>query len=175
MLWVRALVFSIVVPGSLAILIPLWIAGFEAPMDGWWQLGWLVFVAGVAIYIRCLRNFVAAGGTPAIFFTRPLRPVLGVEPPRLVQGDIYRYSRNPMYLAVILMALGEAVAFASASIAIYCLSLFVAFHLVVILGEEPHLRARDGVGYDRYCRKVPRWLGLPPRKPADKAGLARQR
>jgi len=158
MLWVRAFVFSVLVPGSVAIWVPLELIGFRTPSDGFWQLGWILFVFGVAIYIRCLRNFVAAGGTPMIFFAQPLKSIVGSEPRRLVQTDFYRYSRNPMYLAVLTIVLGEAIAFRSAQIAIYCVVILVVFHLVVTLIEEPHLRARDGAAYELYCRQVPRWI-----------------
>ena len=161
MLWARAFIFSVLVPGSVAIWAPLDFVGFRPPMDGLWRLGWILFVLGVALYVRCLRNFVAAGGTPMIFFARPLKAIVGSEPRQLVQTDIYKYSRNPMYLAVLTIVAGEAIAFASRSIAIYCVMLFVVFHLVVTLIEEPHLRARDGANYARYCQQVPRWLWFP--------------
>jgi protein-S-isoprenylcysteine O-methyltransferase Ste14 len=163
MRWVQALVFSALVPAVVALVVPMALTGFGAPIGGAWQLGWILFIFGVALYVRCLRNFVTVGGTPAIFFTR-----------RLIRSDIYGLSRNPMYLAVILIVAGEAIVFASVSIAVYGLVLFVAFHLVVMLVEEPHLRARDGAGYQRYCQQVPRWIPLPALKKRS-ASLALQR
>jgi protein-S-isoprenylcysteine O-methyltransferase Ste14 len=159
-LWLRAFIFSIFVPGVVGVWVPLELARFRAPTGGFWQLGWIVFALGVALYVRCLRNFVAAGGTPLIFFAKPLEPVMGSEPQRLVRTDIYKYSRNPMYLAVVTMIAGEAIAFASWQIVVYCGLLFVIFHLVVTLIEEPHLRGRDRLSYEEYCRQVPRWLWL---------------
>jgi protein-S-isoprenylcysteine O-methyltransferase Ste14 len=174
MLWIRAFLFSVLVPGSVAIWVPLDLIGFRTPADGFWQLGWILFVFGVAIYIRCLRNFVAAGGTPMIFFARPLKPIVGSEPQRLVQTDIYKYSRNPMYLAVVTIILGEAIAFASRRIAVYCVVLFIVFHLVVTLMEEPHLRARDGAAYESYCRQVPRWIWFSASPKRSSTGIVRQ-
>jgi protein-S-isoprenylcysteine O-methyltransferase Ste14 len=161
MLWSRALLFSFLMPGSVAFLVPATLTGFSAPLDDWWQLGWILVIFGLALYIRCLRSFVVAKGTPAIFFTWHLRSVIGAEPPVLVRSDVYRLSRNPMYLAVVCMVVGQAIAFASTSVALYALILFVVFHLVVTLVEEPHLRARDRAAFQRYCERVPRWIGLP--------------
>lgn len=161
MMWVRALVFTILVPGFIAFLAPRWIAGPIPLAGGRWQAGWTLIVLGAVLYLIPLSSFLAAGGTPAIFFTRPLRAVLGEEPPVLVRGGLYRYSRNPMYTGVVLAVLGQAVVFAAASLVVYAVALFGAFYLVVVFLEEPHLRRRDPGRFSAYCRSVPRWLGLP--------------
>jgi protein-S-isoprenylcysteine O-methyltransferase Ste14 len=87
--------------------------------------------------------------------------VLGEEPPKLVRNGLYRVSRNPMYLGVVTAVLGQALLYASSRIAWYGAGLWVVFHLVVVLLEEPHLRKVRGAAFDEYCRQVPRWLGLP--------------
>jgi protein-S-isoprenylcysteine O-methyltransferase Ste14 len=126
--------------------------------SGWCVAGWLPVAAGAAIYALCLVRFLASGGTPAIFFTHHLRFAIGEEPARLVQEGLYRISRNPMYVGVVLAVLGQAVLFASPRVAAYGVALGLFFHLVVVFLEEPHLRRERGSSYEDYCRQVRRWL-----------------
>jgi len=128
-----------------------------------WITGWLLIAAGAAIYAACLVRFLASGGIPAIFFTRPVRAIIGEEPHQLVEGWLYSLSRNPMYLAVTLAVFGQAIVHASRPIAIYGALLWLWFHVVVVGLEEPHLEERYGASYEEYCRRVPRWLGVPRR------------
>lgn len=120
--------------------------------------GWLPVVAGASIYFVCLLRFLTAGGTPAIFFTRHLRFLIGEEPAKLVQGGMYRLSRNPMYIGVLLVVFGQAILFGSVRLTEYGLAVALCFHLVVVFLEEPHLRRERGPSYDEYCRQVRRWL-----------------
>jgi protein-S-isoprenylcysteine O-methyltransferase Ste14 len=162
MLWLRGIVFSVLVPGLIAFLVPQWLRTSAAP-GGAWLLGWILFALGAAIYLRCLVDFLLAGATPAIFFTRPARAVLGEEPQRVVRNGLYHYSRNPMYLGVLVAVAGQAVVYRSRAIALYSLAATLFFHGVVILLEEPHLARIRGVVYNDYRRRVPRWLGVPRR------------
>jgi protein-S-isoprenylcysteine O-methyltransferase Ste14 len=140
----------------------LWFRGFipstfygERPIGGgWWMTGWLAVAAGAAIYAVCLVRFLISGGTPAIFFTRHLKFAIGEEPGRLVDGGLYRRSRNPMYLGVVLAVLGQAILFRSIEVAEYGFALWLMFHLVVVLLEEPHRRRERGAAYEEYCRQV---------------------
>jgi protein-S-isoprenylcysteine O-methyltransferase Ste14 len=161
MLWVRGIIFTVLGPVVIGSWLPSVIDPRAHRQPGVYNIGWLVVAAGALIYALCLLRFLAAGGTPAIFFTRHLRFVIGEEPEQLVSSGLYRFSRNPMYLGVLLAVFGQAVAFASLHIAAYGLALFAGFHLVVVLIEEPHLRAKRGPSYELYCQTVPRWLGIP--------------
>jgi protein-S-isoprenylcysteine O-methyltransferase Ste14 len=125
---------------------------------GWHRWGWLILTAGVGLYALCLVQFLAAKGTPAIFFTRHLRFIWGEEPSALVRTGPYLLSRNPMYVSVLLVIFGQAILYASRPVAIYGAAALVCFHLVITLIEEPHLRAREGAAYNEYCRRVRRWL-----------------
>ena len=129
-----------------------------ASLQSGWQWGWLLLIAGIFLYALCLLQFLSAKGTPAIFFTRHLRFVWGEEPPALVRTGPYLLSRNPMYVSVLLVIFGQAILYASRSVAVYGAIVFICFHLVVTSIEEPHLRAREGPAYDDYCRRVRRWL-----------------
>jgi protein-S-isoprenylcysteine O-methyltransferase Ste14 len=162
-LWARGLVFTALVPLVVAGWAPSAIDPFRRIAGGVWNAGWLLVGCGAAIYGVCLIRFLASGGTPAIFFTRPMRAVIGEEPRELVQGWLYSVSRNPMYVGVVLAVIGQAIAFASAAIAEYGAMLWLIFHMVVVALEEPHLRDQFGAPYDAYCRRVPRWLWLRSR------------
>jgi protein-S-isoprenylcysteine O-methyltransferase Ste14 len=157
-LWLRGLVFTLLVPCVVGVYVPhLTYRNLNAP-GGLCNAGWVVVGLGAGIYGVCLFAFLISGGTPAIFFTRHLSFVIGEEPRKLVRDGLYRISRNPMYVGVLLAVLGQAIVFASLRVAYYCAALWLLFHLVVVFLEEPHLRAERGPSYDEYCRQVPRWL-----------------
>jgi len=160
MLLLRGLLFTLLVPGVIAVYVPRLIIGSQPQHGGLWQTGWLPIVFGSVIYFRCLLSFLSANGTPAIFFTRHLQFIIGREPPVLVRNGLYKLSRNPMYLSVVLVIMGQAILYASGTLAVYGIIMFLLFHLVVVLIEEPHLKARDPKSFEQYCREVPRWFGL---------------
>ncbi|HEY6291742.1 MAG TPA: methyltransferase [Terriglobia bacterium] len=164
MLWLRGIIFTVLIPGSVAWLLPQWLRQGRPPAGGLWSLGWLVFALGATIYALCLVAFLRSGGTPIIFFMRPFPPVrflLGEEPNGLVENGLYRYSRNPMYLGVLTAVFGQAIAYRAAPIAGYGAAAAIVFHLVVVLIEEPHLTRTQGPEYEAFCRRVPRWIGRP--------------
>ncbi|MBE3560716.1 MAG: isoprenylcysteine carboxylmethyltransferase family protein [Ktedonobacteraceae bacterium] len=76
----------------------------------------------------------------------------------LVQAGPYQWVRNPMYLAVFLVVMAEAILFHSWLLAGYVLLLMGMTHLFVVNVEEPSLRRRFGESYERYLRTVPRWV-----------------
>ena len=133
-----------------ALLIPAIIGMRELNTGGQFApIGLLPLAAGFALLLWCVRDFYVSGkGTLAPW-----------SPPRhLVTVGLYRYSRNPMYLAVTMMLAGWAVCFWSPVLAIYTGSVIVGFHLRVVFGEEPWLARTHGAAWDEYQRKVPRWL-----------------
>jgi|SRR5579863_169048 len=158
-LWIRGVVFTLLVPCVVGGYLPYVFRGGSGAIGGLWGIGWILVVFGAHMYGQCLFWFLASGGTPAVFFTRPQRFVLGEEPPKIVTQGPYRFSRNPMYLGVLLAVFGQALVFRSLAIARYGVLLWLIFHLVVVVLEEPHLRKERGVVYEEYCRHVPRWLG----------------
>lgn len=93
-------------------------------------------------------------------FARSGRGTLSpVDPPRhLVVRGLYRYVRNPMYLSVTLILLGEAALTRSAAIAAYWAIWFVFVNAFVIGYEEPTLRRQFGASYDAYTRRIDRWI-----------------
>lgn len=114
-----------------------------------WPHGLALIALGTAGLLWCIRDFHVSGkGTLA-----PWAP-----PQALVVVGLHRYSRNPMYLCVLGILLGWAISFGSASLWAYALVVGVAFHLRVVFGEEPWLRRTHGAAWQRYARRVRRWL-----------------
>jgi protein-S-isoprenylcysteine O-methyltransferase Ste14 len=151
----RNLLFTVVVPGSGGVLVP-WLVlrhGGASPTPATWP-GAAVIAVGVLLYLWCLWVFAAVGrGTPG-----PWDP-----PRRVVQVGPYRWVRNPIYLAALLIVLGEAWLFGSAALLLYAAAAAIGFHLLVVAYEEPKLRATFGNHYQRYRRAVPRWVPRRPR------------
>jgi len=154
LLVLRALVFVVVLPGAVLVYIPnrILAAGSALPSFdlGWFRLiGWVPIALGVAVLVWCWVGFVIEGrGTPAPY-----------DPPRqLVTGQLYRWVRNPMYVALVIVLLGESVAFQSLALLAYTGVVWLACHLFVVLYEEPALHRRFGAAYDTYRGQVPRWL-----------------
>ena len=155
LLWlaVRSLVWTVMLPGMVAGYLPwrffeLNRAGFDVtnPVD---LLGLILIAAGVVLLGTCIWEFAASGeGT--------LAPV---DPPRqLVVRGLYRYVRNPMYLSVTTILIGEALLARSWQFLAYLLFWFASVNLFVLGYEEPTLRRTFGATYDLYVGSVNRWL-----------------
>jgi len=147
----NTILFTIFVPGTVAILIPRWLmGGYVRPLnDVWAWAGCLLFLGGSVIYFRCAWEFAVQGlGTPA-----PIAPTQF-----LVTTALHRYVRNPMYLGVALAILGQAVIFRSLHLVEYAAVMLMIAHVFVVLYEEPTLSRQFGESYEQYRRAVPRWL-----------------
>lgn len=152
-LFFKVTLFTFVVPGTVTVLIPLLllsrVSSDAAGLSGPSWLGLPVLLLGAALYFRCAYDFAGAGrGTPA-----PIDP-----PVALVARGPYRISRNPMYVGVLMVVLGEAIALRAMPLFYYLLLMALAFHLVVILYEEPSLSRQFGDVYEEYRATVPRWV-----------------
>jgi protein-S-isoprenylcysteine O-methyltransferase Ste14 len=162
MLWLRLIIFTFLIPGTVAGYIPHQLINsvpesWDKPTLKWGGL--IVIIIGVIIYLICAVSFVIKGlGTPMIWFGKPLKVLVGEEPKKLVASGIYKYSRNPMYAGVLLTVLGQALFFQRLILVHYFIFLFIFFHLVVIMIEEPHLRKKFGKEYEEYRKKVRRWF-----------------
>src|SRR5687768_254460 len=84
---------------------------------------------------------------------------------KLVITGLYRYSRNPMYVGVILILFGEAVIMQSIVLGIYLLLIFLLFNLFIIFHEEPRLHRAFGSEYFEYKKSVSRWIIPQPLTP----------
>jgi protein-S-isoprenylcysteine O-methyltransferase Ste14 len=85
-------------------------------------------------------------------------------PRRFVAVGPYRWVRNPIYVAALLVVLGEAWLFLSLPLLVYAGTMAISCHLFVIAYEERTLRRRFGEAYVEYLRTVPRWIPRPPRR-----------
>ena len=161
-LWLRLLFFTVLVPGMVAGYTPHRLAQGAEPDWNIPALKWTGFffiIAGILLYSLCALTFVLKGkGTPNIFFAKALKFLIGEEPVKMVSGGVYRYSRNPMYVAVMMTVLGQALFFQLMILLHYLLFLFIFFHLVVTMIEEPHLKKKFGKEYDQYKKKTRRWF-----------------
>jgi len=149
----RSLLWTALLPGLFAGYMPLRFFGLARvhvsltnPVQ---LLALLAIGVGAALLVTCIWEFAASGrGT--------LSPV---DPPReLVVRGLYRYVRNPMYLSVTMIVLGEVLLTGSRPLLAYWAIWFAAVNLFVIGYEEPTLRRRFGESYERYTRDVGRWL-----------------
>lgn len=151
-LFLKNLVFTVLVPGTVAVYLPHAIASSRAstPFDlARLLIAAALFLLGGAIYFWCLWDFAVSGrGTPA-----PIDP-----PTELVIRGLYHRVRNPMYLGVLTVVAGWVVYYRSIRLIEYAVTLAVLFHLFVVLVEEPLLRRRFGAAYEAYRRTVPRWM-----------------
>ena len=152
-LTLRSLFWTLLLPGAVAGYVPWRFFGLDraafrlaGPLD---VIALLCILAGGALLVSCIVDFAVAGrGT--------LSPA---DPPRyLVVRGLYRYVRNPMYLSVTTIVLGEALLTWSRSLTVYWAFWFLCANLFVLGYEEPALRRRFGASYERYTQRVGRWV-----------------
>ena len=149
MLFLRALAALLVLPGTFAGIIPALIVSADRSRGDGHPMGMAPLVAGVVILLWCVRDFYVAGkGTLA-----PWDP-----PKHLVVIGLYRFVRNPMYCGIILLLIGWALVAASVLLGAYTLFFVIAFHLRVVLYEEPRLRSQFPQAWADYAATVPRWF-----------------
>jgi protein-S-isoprenylcysteine O-methyltransferase Ste14 len=147
-------VFFLLAPGTVAGLLPWWISGWDlqAPFFGVEVVrlaGVALIAAGLIVLIDSFGRFALQGfGTPA--------PVLPTK--HLVVSGWYRHVRNPMYVAVVSVILGQALLFANAWLLVYAAFVWLGFHAFVTQYEEPTLQQTFAEDYKVYCRGVGRWL-----------------
>jgi protein-S-isoprenylcysteine O-methyltransferase Ste14 len=160
-----SVVFLVIAPGLVDGLAPWWLTGWRAgrfhplPIQ---LLGIALIAAGSAILLSAFAQFVIHGlGTPA-----PVAP-----PTELVVRGLYRHVRNPMYLAVLAVIVGQAGLLGRSILLGYAAGVAVAFVVFVRWYEQPTLARRFGAQYEAYLREVPGWW--PRFRPADsQAGTA---
>jgi len=147
-------VFFVLAPGVVAGWLPWQLTGWRIldPLPYWAPVrvaGAALLVAGTIVLVQAFVRFVLEGlGTPA--------PV--AAPERLVVGGLYRYVRNPMYLAVLAAIVGQSLLLGQLGLLLYAAAVGAACVAFVHFYEEPALRAQFGEPYERYLREVPGWL-----------------
>ena len=152
----KTLLFTLLVPGVVAVVIPQVLARWRPrpalPINRSIAraLGWGSIALGSILYAHTAWEFVKGDGTPS-----PTD-----EPDALVTEGVYAHSRNPMYVAVLLVIVGQALLRRSVSVLWWAAGMWIGFHNRVIGYEEPHLQEKHGETYETYCEEVPRWVRI---------------
>src|ERR1700720_3957838 len=149
-----SLLFLLIAPGTVAVLVPRLISGWrmQAP---------LLHISA----LRVVGILLVAGGVPMLLdsFIRFALQGLGTPPPvfptkHLVVTGFHRYVRNPMYVGVLWVILGQGLLLGDTRVFGYGLMVWVGFHLFVIAYEEPKLHHPFGTQYELFVASVPRWI-----------------
>ena len=149
-----SVLFFVVAPSVLAGLIPWSITRWEflppfLDLRATRAVGILLIVAGLPGLVDSFARFALQGlGTPA-----PIAPTQN-----LVVTGLYRYVRNPMYVAVVAVILGQAILFGDWRLMTYGGLMWLAFHAFVLIHEEPVLAQKFGTKYEDFRANVPRWI-----------------
>ena len=153
----RSIAWTVLLPGVVAGYVPWRYFGVRDVRlhepDAGTIAGLAVIAAGVAILVTTIWEFAHTGrGT--------LSPA---DPPRaLVVAGLYRYVRNPMYLGVTTVLLGEALLARDLRLLAYWAVWFAAANAFIVGYEEPTLRRRFGEAYEHYTARVGRWIPQRP-------------
>ena len=148
-MFLSALFAFLALPGLFALLLPPIIAYLDPWRGRLWVGGYPILAAGALVLLWCVWDFYVSGkGTLA-----PWDP-----PKHLVVVGLYRHVRNPMYLGVVLLVLGWALALCSPLVGGYTAVLATFFHIRVVTGEEPWLSLQFPSQWAEYAAAVPRWL-----------------
>jgi protein-S-isoprenylcysteine O-methyltransferase Ste14 len=150
------------------VVAPVTLAGWIPWSIGQWQVhppffvfadiaGSVLIALGLVPLLESFLRFALEGlGTPA-----PIAP-----PQQLVVGGFYRHVRNPMYVGVVAVIVGQALLFSDPRLLLYAAIVWLSFHLFVLVYEEPTLGEKFGARYDDFRANVPRWLPrLTPWRP----------
>lgn len=156
-----SMIFFVLAPGVVAGFVPWWLTGWRVrqPLSSWAVtplrvLGVALIAAGAVVLVQAFTRFVVEGvGTPA-----PIAPTQ-----KLVVGGLYRYVRNPMYLAVLAAIVGQALVLSQPVLLAYAAAVGAAMAAFVHGYEEPTLADRFGAEFEAYRRAVPAWW--PRRRP----------
>jgi protein-S-isoprenylcysteine O-methyltransferase Ste14 len=147
-------VFLLLAPGVFVGLVPWWISRWHVHgpflrFTLFRVIGALLIAAGIPILLESFGRFALQGiGTPAPLF--PTR--------HLVVKGFYRYVRNPMYVAGVLLIQGQALLLGDIRILAYAILGWLVTHLFVLTYEEPTLRKSFGAEYETFCAHVSRWI-----------------
>ena len=144
--------FLVIAPGTVAGLVPFWISRWafagRLPLQ---IAGGLIIVAALPVLLDSFARFALQGfGTPA--------PVFPTQ--RLIVTGLYRYVRNPMYVAVVALILGQGLLFGNVRVLEYGALVWLCFHVFVLAYEEPTMCRTFPQEYAVFCKNVSRWI--PP-------------
>jgi protein-S-isoprenylcysteine O-methyltransferase Ste14 len=150
---IGSLVFFVLAPGTIVGLVPFWLTGWHVGpplfgLPGLQAAGVILLLLGLASLVESFMRFATIGlGTPA-----PVAP-----PTRLVVSGQYSYVRNPIYVAILVMLVGQSTILGSTVLLQYALLVWGFFHAWVLIYEEPTLATQFGPSYEAYRQNVRRW------------------
>ena len=154
MMFLKALLALLFLPGTVSGLIPALIINFDPWRSEGLAICLLFSALGLSILLSCVWTFYKKGkGTLA-----PWSPPKGL----MVTG-LYRYMRNPMYVGISLIIIGLAIFFGSPLLIGYLALVVSAFNLRVIFAEEPWLNRQFEAEWKLYSSQVSRWIPRFPR------------
>jgi protein-S-isoprenylcysteine O-methyltransferase Ste14 len=159
--YLRTAVFVVFIPGSVAVYIPYFLLASNLEvatlnLGAVRYLGLIPLAFGLVTAGWSIWSFASKGkGSPAMHVDEPIH---------LVVTGFYHYVRNPIYVGITLILLGEATLFDSTTLIVYTVFWMLNFHVQVVYHEEPHLRKKFGTRYEEYLRTVPRWIPRRRRK-----------
>jgi protein-S-isoprenylcysteine O-methyltransferase Ste14 len=149
----RSLLWAVLLPGFVAGFAPWYFFGLDTVIIDWRNpaqaIGLVVIGAGMVLLGRCIWDFARRGrGTLSPF-----------DPPRLlVVNGLYRHVRNPMYLGVATIGIGELLVWPSPGLVMWWVAWFALVNVFVLVVEEPSLRRQFGSSYEQYTKAVSRWM-----------------
>jgi protein-S-isoprenylcysteine O-methyltransferase Ste14 len=149
-----SVLFFLIAPVAVGFVVPWWIAGWQigAPFlenNLFRAAGAVLVILGLVPLVESFARFALVGlGTPA-----PIAPTQ-----HLIVTGFYRYVRNPMYLGVLAIILGNTLILGNGAIFAYAALIALGFAVFVMGYEEPTLRRQFGAEYEEFCRNVPRWI-----------------
>jgi protein-S-isoprenylcysteine O-methyltransferase Ste14 len=114
----------------------------------WWLIGWIILFFGITLNILADRAFK--------YFQTTVKPF--EESSTLITTGIFRFSRHPMYLGMVFILTGLALAMGSLSPFIVIPLFLVLIDRVFIKVEEQMLEKRFGESWLKYKAKVRRWI-----------------
>ncbi len=165
-LFLRSAVFAILLPGTVVVFVPLWLSSssWRFAAGSWRWVGIVPLLFGVPLLLWCIAEFAHRGrGTLA-----PVDP-----PTSVVRTGPYRFTRNPMYVGVLAILIGEAFVTASKAIAAWTVVFTVCVNAFVLLYEEPALSRLFGEDmrstsgrFPAGCRSAGWCDGVPRHRPA---------
>ena len=148
-LFLRAVFAVLLLPGVIGFAIPLLLIEPRWHHRMFFLPAVLPLAFGVSLLLGGVVEFYRAGkGTLA-----PWSP-----PVHLVTSGPYRFSRNPMYVAMSSLLIGWALGFRSLPLTWWAIFMIIAFHLRILMYEEPTLARLFGDEFHRYKSRAPRWL-----------------
>jgi protein-S-isoprenylcysteine O-methyltransferase Ste14 len=156
---VGSLVFFLIAPGTVAGFVPWMISHWHMQVSllhfpAFRVIGTALIAGGGSVLLDSFARFALQGlGTPA--------PILPTK--HLVVSGLYRHVRNPMYLGVVGVILGQGLLLGNVRVLAYGAIVWSCFQLFVLGYEEPKLRRNFGPRYELFCASVPRWF--PRRSP----------